>query len=151
MKGQQAVELLIGVASVIGIFALFYWIFFLQYAGYVKHENELEGIAVADYLSREIGVASRAGDGYSKQLFFPAKLPGASDYSLLVNNVSGSVDIELVFSEANVFYYSSRMYTRDVGGGLEYGASNGFYVNKSASVFLENHGGYVFVNQDRVV
>jgi len=152
-KGQQAVELLLAFSTALAIFITFYALFSQQYGESSNRHVQAQGIGVADHIAAEINEAARAGDGYVRRITYAQDLFGVENYSIVVNNVSGSVDVALVFFTNKEFDYSSPTITRAIQGEARYTDTprNGFYIEASRGyAYLENRNGTVFVTQMRV-
>lgn len=155
-KGQQSVELLLAFSAALAIFITFYALFAQQYGEGARREVQAEGVSIADGIASEIGEAARAGDGYSRRFTYPQDLFGVQNYSLIVNNVSGTVDLTIVFFANKEFNYSSPVITRAIQGEQRYATQNGFWMVDSTKeiprgyAYAENRNGTVFITQMRV-
>jgi len=151
VRGQQGVELLVIFATALAIFIIFYALFAQQYSESAKKRAQVEAVNLADRFAEEINIAARAGDGYERRITYPRTIAGAEEYSLEINNASGSVDVAVVLGPGNIFYYSSPTLTRNITGESMYASPRGFYVEITRGyAFIENRNGEIVVRQLRV-
>jgi len=150
-RGQQGVELLVIFSAALAVFVIFYAVFAQQYGDSVRRQAQADGISLADSIAWEINIAARAGDGYQRQVSYAGTIGGVSNYSLLINNVSGSVDLTMNFAPGNSYQYTSPLLTRNVTGERQFSATGGFTLQPERGyMFVENREGQVFVSQLRV-
>ncbi len=151
-KGQQGIELLIIFASALALFIVFYAVFAQQYGESVRKQAESEGIRVADNIAAEISLAAQSGDGYSRKITYPSRLAGAINYSLELNNRSGSVDLEAAFGGDDFFQYSAMAVTRNITAESQFASPNGYYLDvPRGAAYIENHNGAIVVSQIKAV
>ena len=152
-RGQQGVELLVIFSAALAVFVIFYAVFAQQYGDSVRRQAQADGISLADSIAWEINIAARAGDGYQRQVSYAGTIGGVSNYSLLVNSVSGSVDLTMNFAPGNSYQYTAPLLTRNVTGESQFALPNngGFTLQPERGyMFVENRMGQVFVSQLRV-
>ena len=150
-RGQQGVELLVIFSAALAVFVIFYAVFAQQYGESVRRQAQADGISLVDNIAWEINIAARAGDGYQRQVYYSGTIGGVSNYSLLVNNVSGSVDLVMNFAPGNSYQYTAPLLTRNVTGERQFAAAGGFALQPERGFMLvENRKGQVFVSQLRV-
>ena len=138
-------------ATALAMFAIFYALFAEEYGESVRRQPRLAGVRLADSLAEELNIAARSGDGYSRRIEFQPRIPGATGYSLFVNNVSGSVDLEMNLSGGERFYYTSPLVTRDLVGDSRYAEAGGFRVDLDRPAVVENRGGIVLLSHARAL
>jgi hypothetical protein len=88
-----------------------------------------EAQTVSDQIASEINLALKAGDGYSRIFFLPAKLSNSLDYSIAVENYLVIVRWDSNFAQSTIL-------TKNVTGEFLKGKN-----------FIRNSGGIVYVNQ----
>ena len=132
------------------MFMLFYSIYTQQYQQAMVAENQAEWSLLADKLADEINTAAFAGDGFERRIIYPSTLPGVINYTVLVNNVSGSIDVSVVPSQGETYTYSAYLLTRNVSGESAFATSRGFWIDASRGyAYLANANGTVVVTQLR--
>jgi len=150
-KGQQGVELLVIFSAALAMFVVFYAIFAQQYGESVRRQAQSDGVALADKIAWEINIATRAGDGYQRQVQYQGKIPGTVSYTLLINNASGSVDLSMNMGTGTPYQYTSPLLTRNITGETEFQAANGFTLQPERGyLFVENRRGGIIISQMRV-
>ena len=159
-KAQAANELLIIFMFAFFIFTLFLGIFARQ-----RSEEVLAAkVAVADQLgsqfAEEINLAARGGDGYSKKFTFPMELEGVTPYTIILNTLSNSIDInfsrgDLNFSHSFPLIINAANKSRvfpEVSVSLPGGRQYGYILFSSNSnifrnyIYIQNVRGVVIIN-----
>jgi hypothetical protein len=162
-KAQAANELLI-----IFMFAFFIFVTFLSMFARQKSEEVLEAkVAVADQIGSqfadEINLAARGGDGYSKKFSFPLRLEGVTPYTIILNKLSNSIDINFsrgtlnfshsfpliinAASKTRIFPYTPQLIVR-LPDGREYGYiifSTDLTVSRGY-IYIQNVRGVIIIN-----
>jgi hypothetical protein len=154
-KAQAANELLI-----IFMFAFFIFTIFISTFARQRSEEVLQAkIAVADQIgsqfAEEINLAARGGDGYSKKFSFPMELEGVTPYSIILNTLSNSIDINFSRGTLN-FSHSFSLITRaanktrvfpEVKAYLTGGGEYGYILNLSRGyIYIQNVRGIIIIN-----
>lgn len=152
MRAQQSVELMVVFATALATFIIFYALFAQQYGESARRQAEADGATLSQQLAEEINIAARAGDGYSRRISYPSRIPGAINYSIEVNNRSGSVDLAMEMAPGSIFIYSAPTITRNITGELAYASANGYsLLIIRGAAFIENRGGVIVINQTKAV
>jgi hypothetical protein len=100
-KGQSANELLVIYMFVMLIFTVFVASFTQQRSAEMERSKVTAADVVGRQFSNELDFAARAGNGYSKKFVYPLLLNGVTPYSIIMNNLSKSVDIQFNLGTAN--------------------------------------------------
>jgi len=100
-KGQSANELLVIYMFVMLMFTVFVASFAQQRSAEMERSKVAAADAVGEQFSNELDFAARAGNGYSKKFVYPLLLNGVTPYSIIMNNLSKSVDIQFRLGTAN--------------------------------------------------
>lgn len=148
---QQGIDLMVVFATALAMFVLFYALFAQQYGESMRRQAESGGVNLAERLAGEINIAARAGDGYSRRVSYPTRIPGAISYSMEINNRSGSVDISMAMG-GYIFYHSAPALTRNITGEPQYESANGYsLLIARGATYIENRGGVIVINQTKAV
>jgi len=151
-RAQQGIDLMVVFATALAMFVLFYAIFAQQYNESARRQAQADGVNLAERLAEEVSIAARAGDGYSRRVTYPTKMPGVVSYTLEANNRSGSVDIVMNMGAGSYFYHSATALTRNITGEPQYASANGYsLLIARGATFIENRGGVVVINQTKAV
>ena len=152
MRAQQSVELMVVFATALATFIIFYALFAQQYGESARRQAETDGTTLTQQLAEEINIAARAGDGYSRKISYPSRIPGAISYNLTVNNRSGSVDLAMEMSPGSFYLYSAPTLTRNITGEPAYESTNGYsLLILRGAAYVENRGGIIVINQTKAV
>ncbi len=151
-RAQQSVELMVVFATALATFIIFYALFAQQYGEGARRQAETDGTTLTQQLAEEINIAARAGDGYSRKISYPARIPGAINYSLEINNRSGSVDLAMEMGSGSFFLYSAPTLTRNITGEPAYASAYGYsLIIARGAAYVENRGGMIIINQTKAV
>lgn len=104
-KGQSANELLVIYMFVMLVFTIFVADFSRQRSAEMQNARIAAADSVGEQFANELNFAARAGSGYSKKFIYPVLLQGVIPYTIILNTLSKSVDIQ--FSMGTVNYSHS--------------------------------------------
>lgn len=100
-KGQSANELLVIYMFVMLIFT----IFVLSFAQDRSAEIQVSKVRLADSIGErfayELNLATRSGNGYFRKMNYPTTLDGITPYTIILNNISKTVDINFTVGATN--------------------------------------------------
>ncbi len=100
-KGQSANELLVIYMFVMLIFTIFVANFSQQRSAEMERSKEALADSVGEQFASELNLAARSGTGYSRKIIYPVMLDGVTPYTIILNNISKSVDIQFSLGTVN--------------------------------------------------
>ena len=156
-KGQSANELLVIYMFVMLIFTVFVASFTQQRSAEMERSKVAAADAVGGQFSNELDFAARAGNGYSKKFVYPLLLNGVTPYSIIMNNLSKSVDIRFSLGTANYSHSfpiitSNVMVIPSINATLPNGTQYGYILQSSnysfstGEMYVQNLNGMIIVS-----
>jgi hypothetical protein len=101
LKGQSANELLVIYMFVMLIFTIFIASLAQQRSVEMENSKVAQADSVGEQFANELSLAARSGNGYSKKIVYPILLGGLTPYTIILNNLSKSVDIKFSLGTVN--------------------------------------------------
>jgi hypothetical protein len=101
LKGQSANELLVIYMFVMLIFTLFVASFTQQRSAEMESSKVMLADSVGEQFASELNLAAKSGSGYSRRIVYPVLLDGVTPYSIIINNISKSIDVQFQMGKAN--------------------------------------------------
>lgn len=131
-KGQSANELLVIYMFVMLIFTIFVLSFTQQRAIEIQNARIMLADSVGERFAYELNLAAQSGNGYSRKIIYPTRLDGITPYTVILNNLSNTVDLQFTMGAMN---YSH-----------SFPIINSFViVNPNITVFLPNGTAYGYL------
>lgn len=131
-KGQSANELLIIYMFVMLMFTVFVLGFSQQRSAEIQNAKVHLADSVGEMFASELNSAARAGNGYSRKIIYPVRLDGVTPYTVILNNISNTLDIQFTLGSTNYSHSFPVISTRAV-------------VNPELPVLLPNGTGYGYL------
>jgi hypothetical protein len=156
-KGQSANELLVIYMFVMLIFTVFVATFSQQRSAEMERSKIASADSVGEQFSYELNLAARAGSGYSRRIVYPVLLDGVTPYTIILNNISKSIDIQFSLGTANYSHSfpvitDSVMVIPQINATLPDGTEYGYVVQSSnesypgGRVYVQNVNGMIVIS-----
>jgi len=100
-KGQSANELLVIYMFVMLIFTILILSFTQQRSAEIQMSKIRLADSIGDRFAYELNLAARSGNGYSRKMNYPITLDGITPYSVILNNISRTIDINFTIGATN--------------------------------------------------
>jgi hypothetical protein len=100
-KGQSANELLVIYMFVMLIFTIFVAGFGQQRSVEMEQAKMALADSIGEQFAYEMNLAATSSSGYSRRVTYPLLLDGVTPYTIVLNNISNSVDIQFSMGTLN--------------------------------------------------
>ncbi|MEM3400367.1 MAG: hypothetical protein QXP42_06055 [Candidatus Micrarchaeia archaeon] len=150
-RAQSAVEYLV----IFGVVVLAFVVLLALFTSDAMRDARMQTKGIAEELgfqvAEEIDNAVRAGDGYMRNFTIPSRAEGFMTYTLVINTLSGSVDI---YYEENQSDISLPILTKNITVSptnfayLQNGTEYGYTLNNTLrNIFIRNRNGTIEIYQ----
>jgi hypothetical protein len=157
LKGQSANELLVIYMFVMLMFTIFVASFSQQRSAEMMNSQIAAADSVGERFANELNLAARSGSGYSRKVVYPALLGGTTPYTIIMNNLSKSVDIQFSLGTVNYSHSfpiitSSVMVVPRINATLPNGTAYGYVLQSSnttisqGQVYAQNLNGMIVIS-----
>ena len=100
-KGQSANELLVIYMFVMLIFTIFVLSFAQDRSAEIQASKVRLADSIGDRFAYELNLAATSGNGYSRKMNYPLTLDGITPYTIILNNISRTIDINFTVGATN--------------------------------------------------
>jgi hypothetical protein len=113
--------------------------------------------SIGEQFANELNLAARAGNGYSRKIIYPVRLDGVTPYTIILNNISKSIDIQFSMGAINYSHsfpivHSNVIVEPPIIVKLPNGSAYGYVLHSSnftfsrGEMYIQNNNGWILTS-----